>query len=75
MDLESFTYNPNLTPYHYPLEFEDLSLDRTLVPASIIGDEQEIMRSWANVTISLPRMDRYVFSGESWYLWHHPRRF
>lgn len=64
MDILSFTYNPNITPYHYPLEYDDLSLDRELIPDRIIGNEQEIMRSWANVTISLPRMERYVFTGE-----------
>lgn len=64
MEIASFTYNPNLTPYHYPLEYSDLSLNRSLVPKETLGNEYEIMRNWANVTISLPRMERYVYAGE-----------
>lgn len=58
----SMTWQSDVTPYYYPLEYSDLTLDRNAVPPQFRDNEQEVMRSWANVTINLPRMDRYVFT-------------
>lgn len=65
MDIHSLTFQNDVHPLYYPLEFEDLTLNRSLVPVQFRDNEQEVMRSWANVTISMRRMERYVFTGES----------
>lgn len=46
-------------------QFDDLSLDRTQIPGWFREHEAEweIWRNWANVTINVERMERYVLSG------------
>ncbi|GJN94333.1 hypothetical protein Rhopal_007407-T1 [Rhodotorula paludigena] len=59
-----YTSNDNITPFYYPVEFDDLSLDRTQIPGWFREHEAEweIWRNWANVTINVERMERYVLS-------------
>jgi hypothetical protein len=63
MDFRALTFQSDVTPFYYPLEYRDLYVNRSLVPDHVKNDEQEIMRSWADVNIVMERMEGYVFSG------------
>ena len=66
MERHIYTYQSDVTPLYYPLEYSDLSWDPAKVPANVIADPDKstLMRDYANVTISMSRMDRYVRAGE-----------
>jgi hypothetical protein len=61
MDQEVYTWNPNVHPLFYPLTRSDLSLDRTKVD-HVKFTEEQMWQGYANVTISLPRLDLYLRS-------------
>ncbi|POY75533.1 hypothetical protein BMF94_1436 [Rhodotorula taiwanensis] len=58
-----FQHNNNVETFYYPLEWEDLQLDRSVIPPDGGGTEFAFYRNYANLTVNLDRMEKYVFSG------------
>ena len=61
MERHIYSYQSDVTPFYYPLEYADLSWDATKVPAAALADRFDLERNYANVTISLDRMVRYLW--------------
>ncbi|GAA6037485.1 hypothetical protein JCM8097_008211 [Rhodosporidiobolus ruineniae] len=62
MDQEVFTWNADLHPLFYPLSRSDLTLDRTALDPETLSKntDNQLWQGWANVTISLSRLDLYL---------------
>lgn len=66
ISMERFIYTSNndMTPLYYPLELKDTQLDKSAIPQwAHPEDEWSAYRNWANTTINLERMERYVLAG------------
>lgn len=63
MDFRTLTFQSQVTPFNYPLEYGDLSIDRSQVHPALRDKEYIIVESYMNVTVSLTRMEQYVFAG------------
>lgn len=65
MERHIYTWQSDITPLYYPLELGDLSLNNPKIPPSVLADSNKVnlMRDWADVTISMERMEAYVQAG------------
>ncbi|GAA6060575.1 hypothetical protein JCM10212_006810 [Sporobolomyces blumeae] len=58
-----YTNKDDLTPFYYPVEKEEVLFDRSVIPEwGNPEDDYMVYRNWANLTVNLERMERYVLS-------------
>lgn len=63
MERHIYSWMSDLLPLYYPLEYGDLSYNLEAIPLAMRTNQDELMRSWVNVTVNLERMERYVLQG------------
>lgn len=59
MERRIYTYQSNITPYYYPVKFEDVVIDEAQVPQDILDSVSKhwlISRDYGDVMINLTRM-------------------